>query len=452
MPQLGETVTEGTIVTWLVAVGDRVSADDPMVEVSTDKVDSELPSPVDGWIDEILVGEGETVAIGTPLLTITFDEPASGASAPGPSGNGAGARQAVTEAVPAPPSSPVPPPTPGRLGSRTTDDGRFLSPAVRAQLAAAGRDASGLGGSGSNGRITLRDLATAPQPQTQPEPAPIVGRRSEPTVDAGSDAAAATGPTGSPSAEGVNESVIPFDPIRRRTAAHMVASLATSAHTLVVMEVDYSTVAGVRQRFNASLDRAAGAPGPSAGAARPGAVRLTYLAFVAYAVGQAIAEFPKVNARVGDNELIVRHDVHLGIAVDLDHEGLVVPVVRHADRLKLGPLAAAVADLASKAHGRKLKPDDVSGGTFTITNAGGYGTLLTGPVINQPQVAILSTDGVKVQPVALPQPGGGYGLGFHPMGNLCLSFDHRAFDGAYASAFLARVRALLETHEWEAVL
>jgi pyruvate dehydrogenase E2 component (dihydrolipoamide acetyltransferase) len=205
----------------------------------------------------------------------------------------------------------------------------------------------------------------------------------------------------------------------------MVRSLATSAHTLVATEVDYHGVDSVR--------RAAG---------------LSYLPFVARAVIDAIAEFPNVNASVGDDVLIVHPHVHLGVAVDVDFQALVVPVVRDADAKRLQALADEIAEQAAKARAKRLTADDLTGGTFTITNVGAFGTLVTAPVINQPQVAILSTDGVKMRPVALRASNGEWTIGIHPVGNLSLSFDHRAYDGAYASAFLARVRDILETRDW----
>jgi 2-oxoglutarate dehydrogenase E2 component (dihydrolipoamide succinyltransferase) len=223
-----------------------------------------------------------------------------------------------------------------------------------------------------------------------------------------------------------DDEVLEFSRARRSTAEHMVRSLATSAHTLVATEVDYHGVDGVRRRAG-----------------------LSYLPFVARAVVDAIADFPHVNASVGDDALIVHRHVHLGVAVDVDFQALVVPVVANAETKRLRALGEEVAALADMARSKRLGADNLTGGTFTITNVGAYGTLVTAPVINQPQVAILSTDGVKMQPVALRAPNGEWTIGVHPVGNLCLSFDHRAVDGAYASAFLARVRDILEQRDWE---
>jgi len=237
-----------------------------------------------------------------------------------------------------------------------------------------------------------------------------------------------------PRQEGRDE-VIPFSKIRRITAEHMVRSKATSAHTLVVVEVDYEGVEKVRRANRESFKQTEG-------------TSLTYLPFIARATVDAIAEFPHINSSVGDDELIVHHYVNLGIAVDLNFEGLLVPVIRDADAKRLRPLARDIADLATRARTKRLTVDDLAGGTFTLTNAGPFGTLLTAAVINQPQVAILSTDGVKKKPVAVELPDGTDAVAVHPVGLLALTFDHRAFDGAYAAAFASRVRQILETRDW----
>jgi 2-oxoglutarate dehydrogenase E2 component (dihydrolipoamide succinyltransferase) len=228
---------------------------------------------------------------------------------------------------------------------------------------------------------------------------------------------------------------VPFTRIRRLTADHMVRSLATAAHTLVVVDVDYAAVARAREAEKDAFR------------AREG-IGLSYLPFVARAVVDAIARFPLVNGIVGDDHIDVHRSVHLGMAVDLDFEGLVVPVARGADGLRLPELARVLADLSSRARAKRLTADDLTGGTFTLTNAGGYGTFMTAPIINQGQVAILSTDAVRMRPVAVPLDDGEWGVAVHPVGNLALSFDHRAVDGAYASAFLATVRDILQDRDW----
>jgi pyruvate dehydrogenase E2 component (dihydrolipoamide acetyltransferase) len=231
--------------------------------------------------------------------------------------------------------------------------------------------------------------------------------------------------------------VVPFTNIRRRTAEHMVRSKATSAHALIAIEVDYDNVERARK------------PAKDAFRAEEG-VNLTYLPFVSRAVIDALREFPQLNASVGDDALIVHHDVHLGFAVDLSFEGLVVPVVHNADSKRLRAIAREVADLAERARSKKLMPDDISGGTFTITNVGSYGTTITMPIVNQPQIAILSTDGVKKRPVVIELPDGSDVIAVHPVGNLTMSWDHRAVDGAYAAAFMKQVKDILETRDWAA--
>lgn len=299
-------------------------------------------------------------------------------------------------------------PAPARGGSG------FLSPVVRRLLDEHGLDPAAVVGSGAGGRITRADVLAAAANRAMPAPVP--------TPVAAGNGHVAPAPPATP---GPDDEVVEFTRARRNTAVNMVRSLATSAHTLVATEVDYHRVDPVRR-----------------------AARLAYLPFVARAVVDAIAEFPHVNASVGDQQLIVHRRVHLGVAVDVDHQALVVPVVKDAHEQRLRALADAVADLAARARAKRLTADDLTGGTFTITNVGSYGTLVTTPVINQPEVAILSTDGVKARPVALPTATGEWSVAVHPIGNLCLSFDHRAYDGAYAAAFLARVRDILETRDW----
>ncbi len=391
MPQMGETVTEGTITSWLKAPGDTVAVDEALLEISTEKVDSEIPSPVAGVLAEIVVPEGETVPIGELLARITTDGPAPDPDA------GADAPESAPPAPAAEPPelAPDPPVQAGGSGARTSNNGEagFLSPAVRKLVDEHGVDPSTIDGSGRDGRVTRDDVLALVA--AAPEAAPGVRH-------------------------------VPYTAIRRTIGRNLVASLATAAHTLVVVEVDYARVAPVKERTG-----------------------LTWLPFIARSVIDALAAFPLMNAHVRAEGLDVHEDVHLGIAVDLDFEGLVVPVVRDARRLRLPALADALKESALAAREHRLAADDYAGGTFTLTNAGRYGTLLTAPIINQPQAAILSTDGVKVRPVAVPLDGGGHGLAFHPVGNLALSFDHRAFDGAYASAFAAQVRDTLEQRDWD---
>ncbi|MGH9155646.1 MAG: dihydrolipoamide acetyltransferase family protein [Acidimicrobiales bacterium] len=430
MPQLGETVTEGTIVRWAKQVGDQVAEDEILFEVSTDKVDSEVPSPAAGYLTEILVQEGETVDVGARLAVI--GDTAMGAGNGGPVADDPARTEPESEPASdtEPDAEPEPAPagaTAGPARPAARGPGKVLSPVVRRLVTEHRLDPDQIEGSGTGGRVTRADVLA------------VIDARSDggpPAAPPARPAAAAFEPApSSPPPRVAGDQTVPFSNIRRRTAEHMRRSLDTSAHTLVVVEVDYDAIERVRLPERKRFKEAEG-------------VSLSYLPFVARAVVDALADFPRLNASATDDALVVHRVVNLGIAVDLSHEGLIVPVVRNAGDKRLAALAREVADLAGRARSKKLGADDISGGTFTITNPGGYGTLLTAPIINQPQVAILSTDGVRPKPVAVALPGGGYGLAVHPVGNLALSFDHRANDGAYASAFLARLREIIETRDW----
>ena len=319
----------------------------------------------------------------------------------------------------------------------------MLSPVVRRLVAEYNLDPSDIQGTGAGGRITRADVlslidqrngGTPAATRSAPTRAPAPGGAASPATGMPSQPVAADMP-----APGEHDTVIPFTNIRRRTAEHMVRSKHTSAHTMVAVEVDYSGVDKVRRLEKDAFKEAEG-------------FSLTYLPFISRAVIDALEEFPNVNSSVGDDVLIVHNDVNLGIAVDLDFEGLLVPVIHNADTKRLRALAREISGLASKARAKRLTMDDISGGTFTITNAGPFGTFITVPVINQPQVAILSTDGVRKRPVAIEMPDGSDGIAVHPVGNLVMSWDHRAFDGAYASAFLAAVKKVIETRDWASEL
>lgn len=476
MPQLGETVTEGTITKWMKKVGDTVAEDEVLFEVSTDKVDSEVPSPAAGVVTEILVQEGDTVDVGTKLAVISADGAAPAPRAPDDAGVGAPAGQNDTDqqaeperpvaatpppepepepaptaaAAAEPPAQPAaaaaqaaPPPVPAAppAGSGDGDAGRMLSPVVRRLVAEHNLDPAVIQGTGAGGRITRSDVLSLIDQRNGGTPAPA---REAPARRGAAQAPAAAAPLPAPApaavtAPGEHDTVVPFTNIRRRTAEHMVRSKHTSAHTMVAVEVDYSGVEKVRHAEKTAFKEAEG-------------FSLTYLPFVSRAVIDALEEFPNVNSSVGDDALIVHNDVNLGIAVDLDFEGLLVPVIHNADTKRLRALAREISGLAAKARAKRLTMDDISGGTFTITNAGPFGTFITVPVINQPQVAILSTDGVKKRPVAIELPDGSDGIAVHPVGNLVMSWDHRAFDGAYAAAFLAAIKNVIETRDWASEL
>jgi 2-oxoglutarate dehydrogenase E2 component (dihydrolipoamide succinyltransferase) len=319
---------------------------------------------------------------------------------------------------------------------------------VRRLIAEHDLDPAQIEGSGAGGRVTRSDVLAvidrrngAGAPASRPAPAPEAPAAVA-AVAAPAAPAAPARPQTPPAVvatEGERDTIVPFTNIRRRTAEHMVRSKHTSAHTMVAVEVDYSGVEKVRGAEKAHFREAEG-------------FGLTYLPFVTRAVVDALADFPNVNSSVGDDALIVHHDLNIGIAVDLDFEGLLVPVIHEADGKRLRALAREISGLAAKARAKRLTMDDISGGTFTITNAGPFGTFITVPVINQPQVAILSTDGVRKRPVVIELPDGSDGIAIHPVGNLVMSWDHRAFDGAYAAAFVAAVKKIIETRDWAAEL
>ena len=467
MPQLGETVTEGTITKWLKAVGDQVERDEPLFEVSTDKVDSEVPSPVSGTLTDILVAEGDTVDVGARLAVIgdgaagtvpsaPAASPVPEAAAPAPPtppAPGATAPAAPAPAAPAAPTPPAPPapPTPpvpeaaspaaAAPDGSTSSGAGVLSPMVRKLLAEHGLDGSSIVGTGPAGRVTradveaaIADRGAAPRgralaPGAPPAPAAEVPAPSAPS------ARAVSAPPASELLRSGRDEVVPFTNIRRRTAEHMVRSKATSAHTLMVKELDYERVEAVRRTLGPRFREEEG-------------FGLSYLPFAARATVEALREFPRLNASVAEDALVVHHEVNLGIAVDLDDEGLIVPVVHHAEELTLRGMARRIRELAVRARSRQLTADDISGGTFSITNAGPYGTLLTGAIINQPQVAILATDGVARRPVAVTLPDGSEAVAIHSVGLGALTFDHRANDGAYAAKFLGRVSEVLLERDW----
>lgn len=442
MPQLGETVADGTVTKWFKAVGEMVVRGEPLFEVSTDKVDTEIPAQADGILSAILVGEGTTVDVGTVLAVIGGD---IDAATPAPKASATEAPTSANDRVTQPSAQPL------TTKARDAGDAK-LSPVVRRLLEEHNLSADDVSGTGANGRITREDvLAAAKNQSTAPlrsSLSPVVRRLlSENGLDERS--VTATGPDGritrrdvelaiastSASPKTQSDEVIPFTKIRRLTAEHMVRSKATSAHTLMVREIDYEHVEKVRRRIGISFKETNG-------------FSLTYLPFIAVAAIEALAAFPHLNSSVGDNELIVHSNVNLGIAVDLDTDGLVVPVVQRASDYSVTALAHKIRDLATRARTKKLGVDDMAGGTFTITNPGPFGTLLTGAVINQPQVAILSTDGVTRKPVVVTAADGSESIAIHSMGLLALTFDHRAIDGAYAARYLQRVAEILNTRDW----
>jgi 2-oxoglutarate dehydrogenase E2 component (dihydrolipoamide succinyltransferase) len=474
LPQLGETVTEGTITRWFKKVGDTIAADEALFEVSTDKVDTEVPSPVAGVVLEIRAAEGDTVPVGSVIAVVGAADAAPAPAAAAPAAPAAEAPAPVAEpapapvAEPAPVAQPAPAPAPASAAAPAPapvaapaaapapaaeaddealgSDNRLLSPVVRRLVAEHGLDPDDLTGTGPGGRITRDDVldhidSRQHAPSTAPAAAAPAAAAVAPAAAAPVPAAAAATPTPTRAApaptvvSGERDSTVPLSKIRKLTGSHMVMSKSVSPHAFSVVEVDFANVDATRAKVKGEWKSTEG-------------FSLTYLPFITRAIVDALAEFPHLNASVGENELVVHEYIDIGIAVDLNYEGLLVPVVRAADSKRLRAIAREINDLANRAKTRKLSPDEISGGTFTITNNGSAGSVLTMPVINQPQVAILSTDAIVRKPVVAELADGGEAIVIHPVGNLAMAWDHRAFDGAYAAGFLVKVKQLLETRDW----
>ncbi len=449
LPQLGETVTEGTITKWFKKVGDTVAADEPLFEVSTDKVDTEVPSPISGTLTEIRVAEGDTVPVGTVIAVVgvtgATPTPAPVVAAPAP--------VVVAPVVQEPALAPVlaaPAPViaaPAQVASAN----KLLSPVVRRLVAEHGIDVNALVGTGPGSRITREDVldhidrnglkatpAATPAPVVA-APTPVVAAPA-PVAPAQVAQAPAPAPVARPvAASSDREQVVALSKIRKLTGSHMIMSKSTSPHAFSVVEVDYANVDRARNAMKESWKAGEG-------------FGLTYLPFVSRAIVDALREFPHLNASIDGDNLVVHNYVDLGIAVDLDYAGLLVPVVRNADGKRIRAIAREINDLASRARNRKLSPDEIQGGTFTLSNNGSAGSVLTMPIINQPQVAILSTDAIVRKPVVITASDGSESIAIHPVGNLSMAWDHRAFDGAYSARFLARVKQILETQDWSAEL
>ncbi|NNC64154.1 MAG: 2-oxo acid dehydrogenase subunit E2 [Gammaproteobacteria bacterium] len=429
MPQLGETVAEGTVSVWHKQVGDSVEKNDILLDVETDKAAVEVPAPEAGVVSEIRVEAGQTVDVGAVLAVIAV---------PGEADVAAEVSSAVESEIPKDPSGPAPVPSPVSVpaGSAPAVVARSerlkLSPVVRRLIAENGLDPRAIQGTGRDGRITRGDVLAAVEASEGPA-VTVAARDLGATVTALPTSAPA--PVQSVAADVPGER-IEFDRIRRLTAEHMVRSKATSPHVLQAIEVDFSAVDVVRSAAKERWRRERG-------------FSLTYLPFISRAICLAIKEFPRINSSIDGDGLVVHKDVNLSIAVALDLEGLVAPVIFKAGDLTVSGLAQQISEISRKAREHKLSPDELTGGTYTITNNGSFGTLITAPIINQPQVSILSVDGIKKRPVVIESPSGD-AIGIRPMGILAQSFDHRAIDGGYSGAFLARVQALLETKDWAA--
>ncbi len=405
MPQLGETVAEGTVTKWYKKVGDAVKADETLFDVETDKVSTEIPSPVAGVVAEIVVAAGVTAKVGARLAVISE------------SGATKAATPVASSAAPAPSRAPetssaahAPLRAPSVLPANAAER---LSPVVRRLIAEHSLNPADIAGTGRDGRITREDVTEfiahrGARPAT-PMPAPV-----------------AAGQT------------VAFNSVRKRVAENMAKSWHTSPHVLQVVEADFHRVEQARKLHGAEWKRREG-------------YSLTYLPFIVRAVSIALGKFPKLNASLQGDGLALHRRINIGIAVDLNFDGLVVPVIKDVPAKSLPQIVKEINDLAQRARAGKLRPDEMTEGTYTITNNGAFGTVITAPIINQPQVAILSADAIRKKPVVIEGPDGD-AIAIRPVGVLAQSFDHRAVDGSYSAAFLAEVKNAIETRNWEQAL
>jgi len=417
MPQMGESITEGTLTKWLKKAGDRVERDEPLFEISTDKVDSEIPSPAAGVLAEILVKEGEVVAVNTVVARIG-EAGAAAAEAP------------KTEEKPAPAPEPAPAPVPAPAIEATVIEAAPaavveaesgpVSPLVRRMARENNVDLKLVAGTGPGGRITKADMEAYLGAGSAPAPAPAAP-------------VAAALPAPQPAAqaapvsrvEPVRTRVEPMSIMRAKIAEHMIASKRTAAHVTTVHRVDMTKIARLRSSVKAEFQQRYGFP-------------LTYLPFITRAAVEAIRQFPIFNSSIEGTNILFHNDVNVGVAVALDH-GLIVPVIRGADEKNIVGLQRSIVDLAARARSKQLRPEDVQGGTFSITNFGSFGSLFATPVINLPQVAILGVGAVEKAPVVIDDA-----IAIRQMAYLALTFDHRLIDGAVADQFCQKVKAVLE--------
>jgi 2-oxoglutarate dehydrogenase E2 component (dihydrolipoamide succinyltransferase) len=479
MPQMGVSVSEGTITKWLKQEGEQVEADEPLLEISTDKVDTEVPSPASGTLTQILVQEGATVDVGTKIGQI-------GGGAAAPSGDGAApqpeAQAPPVEAPPAPatadaaaqaeaPSTaetPAPvapePAAPAPAETAASNGKTFVSPVVARIASEHGVDPNQVEGTGRGGRVTKKDIlnyiesgAKAEPVPFQPEPAPAQAAQPEPVPEPQAQAPppqaapappqpeaapkpaapppppAPPPPAAAPAQVQTGEVLEPMTAMRRGIAEHMRRSLDTAAHVTSAIEVDMSKVVEIRRRLKPEYEQSYG-------------VNPTYLVFVARAVVETLKDYPWINGEIRGDKIVTRNYVNLGFAVELqDGKGLIVPVLKNAETLNLLGISKGVTDIAQRARDKKLTPDEVQGGTFTITNPGGYGTFHGTPVISQPQAAILGTYALVKRPWVVQDEVGNDVIAIRPIMNLTLTYDHRLVDGALAGRFLRDLRHRLET-------
>jgi 2-oxoglutarate dehydrogenase E2 component (dihydrolipoamide succinyltransferase) len=428
MPQMGVSVSEGTVTKWLKREGEQVEADEPLLEISTDKVDTEVPSPASGTVVQILVQEGETVEVGTKLAQIggSAAAPVPPPAAPAPT------PQAAREPAPAPaPVAEAPAPATAPAAAEPSGNGKFVSPVVARIASEHGIDPNALQGTGRGGRVTKQDILAVvehgPPPVAPAAPAAPAAEPAAPKPAPAAPQAAAPPQAG--------ETIEPVSAMRRGIAEHMRRSVDTAAHVTSAIEVDMSKIVAARNTLKKEYQSAYG-------------VNPTYLAFIGRATIDTLKNYPYINGELRGDSIVTRNYVNLGIAVELaEGKGLIVPVIRNAEGLNLLGIARGIADIAARARDKKLLPDDVQGGTFTITNPGGYGTFHGTPVINQPQSAILGTYALVKRPWVVTDDKGNDAIAIKPIMNITLTYDHRLVDGAYAGRFLRDLRERLES--WE---
>src|SRR5215211_8904634 len=446
MPQMGVSVADVSFIKRRKRPGDWVEADEPVCDVTTDKIDVEIPSPASGRLDRILVEQGTTVAVGTLLAEINAEARPGEAHPDEHNGRQAGSREQGEDAAAAAATEESQVEARAEADDAEGDRSTFYSPVVRRIADKHGIDLARVSGSGIGGRVRKKDVlayietqegapAKAPEPALHIESPYRPEEAETPTPSEAGGEAAPVAPAGVPSPR-VDELIgptrsEPMSPMRQAIARHMTESRRAAAHCTTIVEADFTRVANRRKQLREQM--------------RNRNVNLTYLAFVALATVEALQEHPRLNASVDGEEIVYHEDVNLGIAVALE-DGLIVPVIRRAQRLSLEGMAAAIGDVAERARGRHLEPDEVHGGTFTITNPGQFGAVLATPIINQPQVAILDLEAIVKRPV-VAESADGDSIAIHPMTYLCMSWDHRALDGADAARFLAAVKARLE--DWE---
>ena len=470
MPQMGVSVSEGTITKWLKQEGEQIEADESLLEISTDKVDTEVPSPASGIVTQILVQEGETVEVGTKLAVIGGEAgaPAPEPEAPPEPATAAAAAEAeapssaetpAPAAVPEPAPAPAPAPEPAAAPTNGEQDSKsFVSPVVARIAAEHNVDVSSVPGTGRGGRVTKKDIlqfvesgaaaappaeAPAPVPAAAPEPAPAPAESPPAPEPAPAPVAEAPPkpappkPAPEPAVAAAGEQLEPMNAMRRGIAEHMRRSLDTAAHVTSAIEVDMSRVVEIRNKLKPEFQKQYG-------------VNPTYLIFVARAVVETLKRYPWINGEIRGEQIVTRPNVNLGFAVELaEGKGLIVPVVKHAEGLNLLGIAQAVTDIAERARNKQLTPDEVQGGTFTITNPGGYGTFHGTPVISQPQAAILGTYALVKRPWVVQDSFGKDVIAIRPIMNLTLTYDHRLVDGALAGRFLKDLKEALES--WDEV-